>query len=1097
MPEHCIENLHFEVDFESAEQAFEAQERTAAFARARVPTIIEEVFDAHTQVGEVWRLDTLDIDLGGIDADELETQWEQRLRERLAETLETCRAVARGQALAQPPHIDTPNDGAQGTQQQTSVVAQSRPQAQLATLLHFLRHGHLPWHAVGNGRSSAALDALFLDVLRDKPQALVAAIRNPGPALLMAQRAARQFSSGSLALLATEMARALGAGVASGWGREAEAWIAGFAMLWRHSELPGAPASHLVWQGLLNALLMHAGAADRSEPLQSMVQSLAPSVAEQAAIWRALQTVARRALDGMPPAPALRDDVLRACLAAHLPGLGHPDGTQADPLAGSRSRSDELTRLHTRLHTWLDPQGPQAHPPLGDSNPDPWHELLHAERSWARQTLLQLGRSVAARRRMAQTLPAATLQALMALWLAPAEQDLLQAVVPSDAFWGPPPGALDPAQRWEMTLGYVLLHPAPSLFNGSEYLDAMLLQRSESENQSLPALRQAVVYAWRNSPRPQHDTAPALALVQTWLKRHAPAPDAIRATRTTTRRAQLEQALQHGLLLGVEDAWFEALSDDAPWLQTQVRTSMGSPRLRRRIAREWSGVARAQLISLWLPAPDCAAIVAAVHNPAFAALAGDDHPPALHLWEDLLEHLLRLTPGTFFNADAYVRGLHERADHHRGHTHTAQRVASDPALAIATLHQMAPPTDASPANPHALAPLSSSDEDPLAALAQVLLNPDNASGPSACMHTLEPLLHAPSAPARQAWLRILETPRAAECLLRLAPLRVLTRVLDWLKPHDSAAVHHSLALLHDACERVGPSLHLQPIATLQWRFVLRELFEEGRRFEPSGFALRMVHHLADTLRPPQPATWFASLGQAVVDAGDTMVGQALTQAAAAQQPPLHQVPTDVARRHTELIAETLAAEARRPPSEPLPWSPSNTPEQHPPGESIYIANAGLVLAGGYMQRLFGMLGLANNEAFVSDAARERAVMLLQYLVSGESSAPESQLALNKLLCGVPLSMPVLREIEVLPTEAQAIDGLLKAMIAHWKIIGQTSVAGLRESFLMREGQLSQDDEDWQLLVEPRAFDMLLDHLPWGFHLLKFPWTERPLHVDWR
>ena len=54
MPEHCIENLHFEVDFESAEQAFDAQERTAAFARTRVPRIIEEVFDAHTQAGEVW-----------------------------------------------------------------------------------------------------------------------------------------------------------------------------------------------------------------------------------------------------------------------------------------------------------------------------------------------------------------------------------------------------------------------------------------------------------------------------------------------------------------------------------------------------------------------------------------------------------------------------------------------------------------------------------------------------------------------------------------------------------------------------------------------------------------------------------------------------------------------------------------------------------------------------------------------------------------------------------------------------------------------------------------------------------------------------------
>jgi hypothetical protein len=71
------------------------------------------------------------------------------------------------------------------------------------------------------------------------------------------------------------------------------------------------------------------------------------------------------------------------------------------------------------------------------------------------------------------------------------------------------------------------------------------------------------------------------------------------------------------------------------------------------------------------------------------------------------------------------------------------------------------------------------------------------------------------------------------------------------------------------------------------------------------------------------------------------------------------------------------------------------------------------------------------------------------------------------------------------------------MIAHWKIIGTTSLAGLRETFLQREGHLSHDDEKWQLHVEPRTFDMLLDHLPWGYQLLKFPWMERPLHVEWR
>ena len=71
------------------------------------------------------------------------------------------------------------------------------------------------------------------------------------------------------------------------------------------------------------------------------------------------------------------------------------------------------------------------------------------------------------------------------------------------------------------------------------------------------------------------------------------------------------------------------------------------------------------------------------------------------------------------------------------------------------------------------------------------------------------------------------------------------------------------------------------------------------------------------------------------------------------------------------------------------------------------------------------------------------------------------------------------------------------MIANWKVLGNTSVAGLRESFLQRGGSLKRHDEAWRLQVEPRAFDMLLDQLPWGYSTIKHPWMERVIHVDWR
>ena len=33
-------------------------------------------------------------------------------------------------------------------------------------------------------------------------------------------------------------------------------------------------------------------------------------------------------------------------------------------------------------------------------------------------------------------------------------------------------------------------------------------------------------------------------------------------------------------------------------------------------------------------------------------------------------------------------------------------------------------------------------------------------------------------------------------------------------------------------------------------------------------------------------------------------------------------------------------------------------------------------------------------------------------------------------------------------------------------------------------------------MTPRAYDMLLDRLPWGFAMVKFAWLTAPIHVRW-
>ncbi|AEX21820.1 contractile injection system tape measure protein [Vibrio sp. EJY3] len=183
-------------------------------------------------------------------------------------------------------------------------------------------------------------------------------------------------------------------------------------------------------------------------------------------------------------------------------------------------------------------------------------------------------------------------------------------------------------------------------------------------------------------------------------------------------------------------------------------------------------------------------------------------------------------------------------------------------------------------------------------------------------------------------------------------------------------------------------------------------------------------------------------------------------------------------------------------SKPLLWKDPNEKENKK-SEPISINNAGLVLASTYIPTLFQRLNLTDGKVFASEKAKYQALFYLQYLVDGRSEAPEYLLPLNKILCGIPISTPIPSQVD-LPSEAiSIIDGLLNAIISHWNSLGSTSIEGLRTTFIQREGQLLDEEKQWQLSVIPGAFDMLLDQIPWSFQTIKFPWMDKPLFVTWR
>jgi hypothetical protein len=165
-------------------------------------------------------------------------------------------------------------------------------------------------------------------------------------------------------------------------------------------------------------------------------------------------------------------------------------------------------------------------------------------------------------------------------------------------------------------------------------------------------------------------------------------------------------------------------------------------------------------------------------------------------------------------------------------------------------------------------------------------------------------------------------------------------------------------------------------------------------------------------------------------------------------------------------------------------------------DAIYINNAGLVILWPFLEHFFKHLGLVEEKRFKDDAARQRAIGLLQYVASEEALPPEYLLPLNKLLCGWEVDEifdfgPLLTELEI-----EECENLLTAVIAQAPILHEMSVPGFRNSFLLRNGQLSVRDGAWLVRVERETFDVVLDRFPWSINWVKLPWMQAPIQVEW-
>ncbi|MDO7883975.1 contractile injection system tape measure protein [Hymenobacter cheonanensis] len=199
------------------------------------------------------------------------------------------------------------------------------------------------------------------------------------------------------------------------------------------------------------------------------------------------------------------------------------------------------------------------------------------------------------------------------------------------------------------------------------------------------------------------------------------------------------------------------------------------------------------------------------------------------------------------------------------------------------------------------------------------------------------------------------------------------------------------------------------------------------------------------------------------------------------------------------VAQPLQRAAPRPAAPELRQAafPKPPAAEQPLTEAVYITNAGLVLLYPFFTLLFERVGLLQEKAFQDPLAAERAAHLLQFLVTGGEDFPEYLLVLNKLLCGIERPQPLARVVPLRAEEKATAEGLLGAALGRWQALKNTSIAGLRETFLQRPGKLTWSPDKVTLTVETKTVDILLDQLPWSIALIKLPWMALPLYVTWR
>ncbi|MEN8166567.1 MAG: contractile injection system tape measure protein [Pseudomonadota bacterium] len=1049
---HLVDTAVFNIGFSDEETAFQIQSEFESFIKQKMMTVLDEVFDAASEAGLVMRMPSLEVDLGSVALPDYQSEMPRRLRERLTALLTEYRVTTSGR------------------QSSDSCVIEPRL-ADYEQLEYFLLHGYLPWYSSLDDELDLA--GLLEGSLHDNALRLKNFLQSTAHRHHVLARLVSQFPLPGIVQLFHSLAPAHAHPVSELMDDLRQTWHRHDSILISLG-LALEEAMGQLWRSLIEIMLGQSGHQYSSQEL--MAQALRELLITKHKIDR---KVLRRFGTQLNQTAHAQLSTVSALLLQLLEEQAEPvqrlDQATRDEYA-NRQSMDETSSDQAGLHDMagafkaaIESGDTRAIEPL-------WDELLTEHAALLERLLRRYGQQAEFRRRLAYGLTHAQLSDILEL-LEPREHAFVTGVIEQQEQFGPSQASQTRGkdqsirQLWAFSLGYILVERG-SRFNKKSYLSSMLRQMAASENMHFQdLLKDLLENLGDHLTGMSYGTQMRHLLMELKEEQGVAIKETTKSSHSKELREylmykQLSFSLANGVaeLQGGEARLLEIiveLQQEFPWqllrILRELQSSAGSwsstsVRLSGPLLRELV-LAFLELTSPAGPVSGSGLLDTVITN---AERVKDQH----RYFHRLLSCLIK---GELIDFEAIMAS---------GKPSDDGAVASDEGSSVDEVE--------SPVRQAAVADFTEVQaEQRLRQFLHGDIELSQVTAVSIINYVTGQLERQPLGFLQS--IMLLDADRKQiERLVRLLPEHLLACIAGELAGQSSRRMLQVVELITLACHSKQIGMTPSLLRNIKWEFIFAYLVASGRLFNEQTFVLSYVETLTERAQQCDPQQLRSLLSQQLV-----VNILPSTREASLRLVKFLSNPDGVSV--TAQTTDTASIDSVEP-------AQAKDPASH---EEVYVTNAGMVLAAPYLPRLFEMLGMTEESAFKGLEAQLRAVHLLQYLVNEKSASPEYRLFLNKLLCGVPADQPVPREITPSGQEKELIHGLLQGMIENWKVLGNTSVAGLRESFLQRQGRLQFRDDAWHLRVEPKAFDMLLDQLPWGFSTIKYPWMEGVIYVEWR